>query len=60
MLIVNGLNHFHYVRDFTYMRCKHSRVLSIIRERLSREPNDVDVFIVMLRIRGIVRICRDR
>ena len=31
MLSVAGLNHFYYVRDFTDMRCKHSRVLSIIR-----------------------------
>ena len=49
MLSVTGLNHFYYVRDFTDMRCKHSRVLSIIRERLHREPNDGDVFIVMSR-----------
>ena len=34
MLNVTGLNHFYCVRDFTDMRCKHSRVLSIIRERL--------------------------
>ena len=46
MLSVTGLNHFYYVRDFTDMRCKHSRVLSIIRERLHREPCDGDVFIV--------------
>lgn len=26
MLSVTGLNHFYYVRDFTDMRCKHSRV----------------------------------
>lgn len=44
MLSVTGLNHFYYVRDFTDMRCKHSRVLSIIRERLQREPSDEDVF----------------
>ena len=30
MLSVTGLNHFYYVRDFTDMRCKHSRVLSVI------------------------------
>lgn len=29
MLSVTGLNHFYYVRDFTDMRCKHSRVLSV-------------------------------
>ena len=41
MLSVTGLNHFYYVRDFTDMRCKHSRVLSVIRERLHREPNEM-------------------
>lgn len=56
MLSVTGLNHFYYVRDFTDMRCKHSRVLSIIRERLRREPNDGDVFIVMSRNRRIIRL----
>ena len=56
MLSVTGLNHFYYVRDFTDMRCKHSRVLSVIRERFHREPNDGDVFIVMSRNRRIVRM----
>ena len=39
MLSVTGLNHFYYVRDFTDMRCKHSRcaVWSFV-ERLHREP----------------------
>ena len=52
---VTGLNQFYYLRDFTDMRCKHSRVLSIIREQLHREPNDGDVFIVMSRDRHIVQ-----
>ncbi|WP_420870674.1 IS66 family insertion sequence element accessory protein TnpB [Mediterranea massiliensis] len=56
MLSVTGLNHFYYVRDFTDMHCKHSRVLSVIRERLHREPCDGDVFIVMSRNRRIVRM----
>ena len=56
MLSVTGLNQFYYLRDFTDMRCKHSRVLSIIREQLHREPNDGDVFIVMSRDRRIVRM----
>lgn len=56
MLSVTGLNRFYYLRDFTDMRCKHSRVLSIIREQLQREPNDGDVFIVMSRSRRIVRM----
>ena len=66
MLNVTGLNRFYYLRDFTDMRCKHSRVLSIIRlclqrmsvkrEQLHREPDDGDVFIVMSRDRRIVRL----
>lgn len=56
MLSVTGLNRFFYLRDFTDMRCKHSRVLSVIREQLHREPTDGDVFIVMSRDRRIVRL----
>lgn len=40
MLSVTDLNHFYYIRNFIDMRCKHYRVLSIIRERLYREPGD--------------------
>ena len=43
---VTGLNQFYDVRDFSDMRCKHSRVLSIIREQIHREPNDGDVLFV--------------
>ena len=56
MLSVTGINRFYYLRDFTDMRCKHSRVLYIIREQLHHEPNDGDVFIVMSRNRRIVRL----
>lgn len=56
MLSVTGISRFYYLRDFTDMRCKHSRVLSIIREQLHREPNDGDVFIVISRDRRIVRL----
>ena len=56
MLNVTGLNHFYYVRDFTDMRCTHSRVLSIIHERLHREPADSDVYIVVSRNRRIVQM----
>ena len=55
MLSVTGINRFYYLRDFTDMRCKHSRVLSIIREQLHREPSDGDVFIVMSRHRTKAR-----
>ena len=56
MLNVTGLNHFYYLRNFTDMRCKHPRVLSIIREQLRREPSDGDVFILMSKNRRIVRM----
>ena len=56
MLSFSGTNRFYYLRDFTDMRCKHSRVLSIIREQLRHGPNDGDVFIVMSRNRRIVRL----
>lgn len=36
------------------MHCKHSRVLSVIRELLHREPDKGGVFIVMSRDRRIV------
>ena len=48
MLSVTGINRFYYLRDFTDMRCKRSRVVSIIREQLHREPNDGDVFMVII------------
>lgn len=38
------------------MRFKHSRVLSITRERLHRNPSDGNAFIVMSRNRRIVRM----
>ena len=56
MLNVTGLNHFYYIRNFTDMRCKHPRVLSVIREQLRREPSDGDVFIFMSKNRRIVRL----
>lgn len=39
--------YFYYVRNFTYMRCKYSRVLSIIRERFHHEPAGGDVFVIL-------------
>ncbi|WP_147392687.1 hypothetical protein [Bacteroides uniformis] len=38
------------------MRCKHSRVLSVIHEQLHREPSDGDIYIVMSKDRRIVRL----
>lgn len=56
MLNITGLNRFYYIRDFTDMRCKYDRVLSIIREQLHREPEQGDVFIMMSRNRRLVRM----
>ena len=56
MLSVTGINRFYYIPGFTDMRCKHSRVLSIIREQLRREPDEGDVFIVTSKDRRIVRM----
>lgn len=56
MLSVTGINRFYYLRGFTDMRCKHSRVLSVIREQLHREPSDGDIYIVMSKDRRIVRL----
>ena len=56
MLSVTGINCFYYLWGFTNMRCKHSRVLSVIREQLHREPSDGDIYIVMSKDRRIVRL----
>ena len=56
MLNVTGLNKFYYIRNFTDMRCKYDRVLSIIREQLHHEPELGDVFIVMSRNRRLIRM----
>lgn len=56
MLSVTGMNRFYYLRGFTDMGCKHSRVLSVIREQLHREPSDGDIYIVMSKDRRIVRL----
>ena len=51
MLNVSGFNHIYYIRNFTDMRCKHPRVLSVIREQLHREPSEGDVY------KNKVKIC---
>lgn len=56
MLNISGLNNFYYIRNFTDMRCKYDRVLSIVREQLHREPNQGDVFIMMSKNRRLVRM----
>ena len=56
MLSVTGMNRFYYLRGFMDMRCKHSRVLSVIHEQLHCEPSDGDIYIVMSKDRRIVRL----
>lgn len=55
MLDILGLNRFYYIRNFMDMRCKHARILSVIREQLYREPSKSDVFIVLSKDRRTVR-----
>lgn len=56
MLNISGLNRFYYIRNFTDMRCKHARILSVIREQPHREPSKSDVFIVLSKDRRTVRL----
>ena len=56
MLNITGMNKFYYIRNFTDMRCKYSRVLSVIRHQLSRDPKEGEVFIVMSKDRRLVRL----
>ena len=56
MLNISGLNRFYYIRNFSDMRCKHARILSVIREQLHREPSRNDVFIVLSKDRRTVRL----
>lgn len=56
MLNITGMNRFYYIRNFTDMRCKYSRVLSVLRHQLGREPERDEVFIIMSRDRRLVRL----
>ena len=56
MLNITGMNRFYYIRNFTDMRCKYSRILSVIRHQLGREPQKGEVFIVMSKNRRLVRL----
>lgn len=56
MLSVTGLNHFYYLCNFTNIRCKHSRILSVKHEQLHQEHNLRDVYIVVSKNRRILRI----
>lgn len=56
MLNITGMNRFYYIRNFTDMRCKYSRILAVIRHQLGREPQKGEVFIVMSKNRRLVRL----
>ena len=55
MLSVTCINHFYYIPGFTDMRCKNSRVLSIIREQLRREPSWGELKTVPEKVRALYR-----
>lgn len=56
MLSITGMNRFCYLRNFHDLRCKNSRVLSIIHRQLNRELQEDEVFIVMSKDRREVRL----
>lgn len=56
MLKVDGNLRFFFLPTFTDMRCKHSRVIAIIREQLCREPQDGEAYMIMSRDRHTVRV----
>lgn len=56
MLSVTGITRFYYLRGFTDIRGKHSRVLSVIREQLHRESSAGDIYIIMSKDHRIVRL----
>ena len=56
MLRISGMNRLYYIRNFTDMRCKYARILSVIRHQLGREPERDEVFIVMSGNRRLVRL----
>ena len=43
MLNISGLNRFYYIRNFTDMRCKYARILSVIRHQPGRDPERDEV-----------------
>ena len=56
MLNITGMNRFYYIRNFTDMRCKYSRILAVIRHQLGRESQKGEVFIVISKNRRLVRL----
>ena len=56
MLNITGMNRFYYIRNFTDMRCKYSRIIAVIQHQLGREPQKDEVFIVMSKNRRLVRL----
>lgn len=55
MLNITGMNRFYYIRNFTYMRCKYSRILAVIRHQLGRKPQKGEVFIVISKNRQLLQ-----
>lgn len=56
MLNITGMNRFYYLRNFHDLRCKNSRVLSIIHQQLNRDLEEDEVFIVLSKDRRKVRL----
>ncbi len=43
MLNITGMNKFYYIRNFTDMRCKYSRILAVIRHQFGRDPREMNL-----------------
>lgn len=57
MLSTSGMNMwFYYIRNFTDMRCKYSRILAVIRHQLGKKLERDKVFIVISQNWRLIRL----
>lgn len=56
MLSIMGIPRFYYLRKFHDLRCKNSRLLSIIHQQLICGSEEDEVFIILSKDRREVRL----
>ena len=56
MLSISELGKFYYLPGFHDMRCKYGRVLSVIHQKMDREPQAGEVYIMMSKDMQTVRL----
>ena len=54
MLNITGMKKFYYIKNFTDMRCKYSRILAVIRHQIGREP-EVDELTYRIDLKEVSR-----